>query len=167
MLWSRLKKSRQLTDFAGPVRAAVIFFVSCMVGCGSGASGPGTSMEAEHIGKVAQLIGDFKSANSGNNPKNIEDLKNWAINNGKAEEKDFLSTRDKKEYVIEPMAMMRGAGPGGEFMAQKMPVVLHEAEGKNGKKFVIQGTAPIGSEMSDEGLNSLTKGRANKQMSTR
>lgn len=164
---SRLTESRQFANSSGPVRAAAFLLISSIIGCGSGGSGPGTSVEAEHIGKVGQLIVDFKSANSGNNPKNIDELKNWAIQNGKAEEKDFVSTRDKKEYVIEPMAMMRGGGPGGEFMAQKMPVVIHETDGKNGKKYVVQGSAPVGSEMSEEGLKNLTKGRADKQMNSR
>src|SRR5207245_2287587 len=109
---------------------------------------------------------EFKSANAGNNPKNIEELKSWAIKNGKAEDKDFESTRDHETYVIEPMAMMRGGGTGGDmsFMAAKMPVILHEAKGKNGKKYVVQGSNPVGNEMTDDGLNNLTKGRADKNM---
>ncbi len=157
MALSCLKGFCQVADFAGPVKVAILLLVSCFVGCGGGGSGPGVSGEAEHIGKVGQLIGDFKSDNSGNNPKNIDELKDWAIKNGKAEEKDFVSTRDKKPYVIEPMAMMRGGGPAGDFMAQKMPVVLHEVEGKNGKKYVVQGSATLGTEMEDKGLDYLTK----------
>ncbi len=162
MTFSLLKRFRQESDITGRARIVVIFLASFVVGCGGGGSGPSTSTEAEHIGKVAVLIGEFKSSNAGNNPKNLDELKNWAIQNGKAEEKDFISTRDKKPYVIEPMAMMRGGGPSGEMgnmMAAKMPVILHEAEGKKGMKYVVHGTGSMGSEMPDAALENLTKGR--------
>jgi len=154
----------QITNFSGLLRVSVLLIASFMLGCGKGGSSLGSSEEAEHIGKVGALIGEFKSANLGHNPKNIEELKNWAIKNGKAEENDFVSTRDKEPYVIEHMAMMRGGGPTGSsgdmsFMAAKMPVVLHENKGKNGNKFVVQGSAPIGSEMTDESIQYLVKGR--------
>src|SRR5712692_3723269 len=104
MTFAYLKRFRQGADIVGAVRFSVLFLAATLVGCGGGA-GSTTSAEAEHIGKVGALIGEFKSANSGNNPKNIEQLKEWAIQNGKAEEKDFVSTRDNEPYVIEPMAM--------------------------------------------------------------
>jgi hypothetical protein len=165
MGFSYWKRFRQGAEFVGAVRISLLFLAAALVGC-KGESGSTSSVEAEHIGKVGGLISEFKSANSGNNPKNIEELKNWAINQGKAEEKDFVSTRDKEQYVIEPMAMMRGGGMGGDmsFMAAKMPVILHEAKGIKGKKYVVQGTTPVGTEMPDEGLNNLTKGRADKNM---
>jgi hypothetical protein len=152
-----LKRFRQGAGFVGAVRISVFFLAGALVGCGGG-SGATTSAEAEHIGKVGQLMSEFRSANSGKNPKNIEELKNWAVNKGKAEEGDFISTRDQQLYVIEPMAMMRdGAPPGIKMPAMKMPVILHEASGKNGMKFVIQGTGSLGSEMSEEGLKHLTQ----------
>ncbi|SRR5712692_10312158 len=162
MTFAYLKRFRQGADFAGAVRISVLFLALSLVGCGGGA-GSTTSAEAEHIVKVHALIGEFKSANGGNNPKNIEELKSWAVQNGKAEEKDFVSTRDNEPYVIEPMAMMREGSLGGDmrFMAGKLPVILHEAKGKNGKKYVVHGSGGQGSEMSDEGLNNLTKGRIN------
>jgi hypothetical protein len=160
------KRLAQGTNFVGLLRVSVLLMAAFTFGCGKGGSGGVSSEEAEHIGHVGALIGEYKSANAGNNPKNIDDLKNWAINNGKAEEKDFVSTRDKEQYVIEPMAMMRGGGPGGDmsFMAAKLPVILHESKGVKGKKFVVQGTSPLGNEMSDEGLNTLTKGRGDKNL---
>jgi hypothetical protein len=164
MRFSQLQRFRQCADFVGAARISVLFLAAALVGCGGGA-GSTTSAEAEHIGKIGALIGEYKSANSGNNPKNIEQLKDWAINQGKAEEKDFVSTRDKEQYVIEPMAMMRSGGMGDmSMMAGKMPVILHEAKGIKGKKYVVQGTTPVGTEMPDEGLNNLTKGRADKNM---
>lgn len=167
MTFAHRKQFSQTTNFAGLLRVSLLLAASMLFGCGKGGSGPGSSEEAEHIGHVGALIGEYKSANQGNNPKNIDDLKNWAIKNGKAEDKDFVSTRDKEEYVIQPMAMMRGGGPStgdNSFMAGKLPVILHEAKGRNGKKYVVQGSSPVGSEMSEEGLNSLTKGRSDKNM---
>jgi hypothetical protein len=140
-----------------------ILLLAQVLGCG-GKSGPTTSAEAEHIGKVGVLIGQFQAANAGNNPKNIDELQAWAIKNGKAEEQDFISTRDHEPYVIEPMAMMRGGQPGPATdmgaMASKLPVILHEAKGKNGRKFVVQGSASQGNEMDEDGLKYLTKGRS-------
>jgi hypothetical protein len=166
MKFAHRKRFSQPTKFAAFLRLSVLFLAAATFGCSKGGSGAGSSEEAEHIGHIGALIGEYKSANQGNNPKNIDDLKHWAIQNGKAEEKDFISTRDKEEYVIQPMAMMRGGGAGGDMsmMAGKMPVILHESKGKNGKKYVVQGSSPVGSEMSEEGLNSLTKGRSDKNM---
>ena len=86
-------------------------------------------------------------------------MKDWAIKNGKAEESDFVSTRDKEPYIIEPMGMTRMQGMDVGPMASKLPMIIHETAGKNGMKFVVQGSATLGSEMSDEGLKYLTKGR--------
>jgi hypothetical protein len=62
------------------------------------------------------------------------------------------------------MAMMRGGQPGPATdmgaMASKLPVILHEAKGKNGRKFVVQGSASVGSEMGDGALEYMTKGRS-------
>jgi len=158
MRFSYLKRFRQGADFAAAVRISVLFLVAALAGCGGGA-GSTTSPEAEHIGKVSALIGDFKAANSGNNPKNIDDLKNWAIKNGKGEDKDFISTRDKEPYVIAPMAA--GGMPEMGAMASKMPIILHEATGKGGKKFAVIGSGTKGSEMSEDAIKGLIKGRPN------
>jgi hypothetical protein len=158
----RLKRAFEPAGFSGPIGVVIVLFLAQVLGCG-GKSGPTTSAEAEHIGKVGELIGQFQAANSGNNPKNIDELKAWAIKNGKAEEQDFISTRDHELYVIEPMAMMRAGGqPGMNMgpMASKLPVILHEAKGENGKKFVVQGDDSMGSEMDDDALKYLTKGRS-------
>jgi hypothetical protein len=124
--------------------------------------GPTESTEAEHIGKVGQLATDFKASNHGNSPKNIGELKTWAIQSGKANDDDFVSTRDKEQYVLEPMSMSRGgagmANANNSPMASKTPVIIHEATGMKGKKFVIQGVSPTGSEMTEEGLKYLTHG---------
>ncbi|HEV3203898.1 MAG TPA: hypothetical protein VGY77_05930, partial [Gemmataceae bacterium] len=84
MTFASWKRFVQITHLAELLRLAVVFLASLILGCGSGGSGTGLSPEAKHIGKVGALIGEFKSANSGNNPKNIDELKNWAIKKGKA-----------------------------------------------------------------------------------
>jgi hypothetical protein len=164
MMFASFKRFARSTNFSGLLRVSVLLVASSLLGCGKGGSTSSSSEEAEHIGKVGALITEFKSANAGNNPKSIEELKTWAINNGKAEDKDFISTRDKEPYVIEPMAMMRG---GGGMMASKMPLIVHESKGVNGKKYVLQGTATVGSEMSEGGLNTFTKGRDDKSIKAR
>jgi hypothetical protein len=154
----RRKIAFSSTGLSSLVGFGAILLVALVSGCGSKA-GPSSSAEAEHIGKVGMLIGQFQAANAGNNPKNIDELKAWALKNGKAEEQDFISTRDHELYVIEPMAMMRMGGMDMGAMASKMPVILHEAKGKNNLKFVIHGSSSSGSEMDDDGLKYLTQGR--------
>ncbi len=161
MSW--LKRFHSVTDFSILHGIEILLLVCLVSGCGA-KSGPTTSPEAEHIGKVGELIGQFQADNAGSNPKNIDELKAWAIKNGKAEEQDFISTRDHEPYVIEPMAMMRMQGMGMGAMGSKLPVILHEAKGMNGLKFVVQGSASRGDEMDEDGLKYLTKGRANINM---
>ncbi len=141
-----------------PIRAFLLFLLGFAIGCG-GSQPPLESPEAAHIGKVAELVSEFKTANKGNNPKTIDDLKNWAVNAGKGDDKDFVSTRDHEPYVIEHQAMSRGRGGiTSAPMASQGPVIIHEATGKNGRKFVVRGVIPQASEMSDEGLQYLTHG---------
>ena len=64
-----------------------------------------------------------------------EELKAWAIKEGKAEDKDFLSTRDKEPYVV--------LYSGGAKPKKGSPPILLEAKGKDGLKFVVK----VGSEL--------------------
>jgi hypothetical protein len=142
---SSLKQAFRAIGASAPSGLGIALFLSFLSGC-VGKAGPSSSPEAEHIGKVGQLIGQFQAANSGNNPKNIDELKAWAIKNAKAEEPDFLSTRDHEPYVIEPMAMMRMQGMDMGAMASRLPVILHEAKGMNGLRFVVHGSGSMGDE---------------------
>jgi len=151
------KRPAVLSPRIGPTFLVLVTF---MIGCGH-RSGPTESAEAAHIGKVGQLVTDFKAANSGNNPKNLDELKNWAVKNGKGDDTDFVSTRDHQPYVIEPQAMSRGGDTTSMrtgTMASKGPLIIHEAQGKDGKKYVVQGVSPVGSEMTEDGLHYLTHG---------
>jgi hypothetical protein len=149
--------------FAWSVGFCAFLLISLVSGCG-GKLQKADSTEAAHIGKVGQILGQFKTAHQGANPKNIDDLRDWAIKNGKGEDSDFVSTRDKQPYVIEPMAMMRMQGMDMGFMASKLPVIVHETTGKNGMRYVLEGSSTLGSEMNEEGLKYLTKGKEMREM---
>jgi hypothetical protein len=131
------------------VRTATLFTFFLLVGAGCGSSsGPAGSTEGGHIKKVAALIPEFAAAHEGIPPANIEELKSWCVENGKAEDKDFLSTRDKEPYVVVVY-------DGGKPKKGTTPFV-HEATGKNGMKFMVNGGAVT--EISEQGLGYMTGG---------
>src|SRR5260370_15305282 len=103
------KRSNWRVAISPRIGTALLIPVAFIIGCGRGPA-PAESPEAAHIGKVGQLVTDFKVANSGNNPKNLDDLKNWAVKSSKCDDTDFVSTRDHEPYVIEPQALSRGGG---------------------------------------------------------
>src|SRR5438105_3668333 len=121
---------------------ALLLFFAMTDGCGGGTGGGSRDPEAVHLDKVGSLLTEYRSDHKGNAPAKLEDLKKWAIDNGKALDSDFVSTRDKETYVFQTM------GGGGH-------VMVREAAGKNGSKYVIisnsSGTAPA-EEMSESRL---------------
>jgi hypothetical protein len=127
----------------GPVIFLLGFLVGG-VGCSGRSGGGSRDAEAIHLDKVGTLLSEYR-AEHGNAPGKLDDLKKWAIDNGKAKDSDFVSTRDKEPYVLKTL----GSGGGGQ-------VMILEATGKNGSKFVIlsnsQNSAPA-EEMSDTRLN--------------
>jgi hypothetical protein len=128
----------------------VTFFALIVLGGTGCSSSSGSSSEAPHIQKVAALIPEFTKAHQGTPPANIEELKSWAVQNGKAEDKDFLSTRDMEPYVI-------AVTGGGKAKKGSNPMV-HEAKGKNGMLFMVNsGTGQV-SEISHQGLGYMTGG---------
>jgi hypothetical protein len=138
----------------------IFVLLSVVLGCGGkSGSGPSSSTEAEHIGKVGKLLTEYLSSHMGTDLLDIEELKKWAIAQEKADESDFISTRDKKPYVLEPMAMGGMPPPGVKLGRVRMPLILHEEQGKNGTKFAVPGNAMVGSEMTDQALKTLTHGR--------
>ena len=120
-----------------------ILFLFLGAGCGGGASKGSRDPEAIHLDKVGSLLTEYRSEHKGTAPAKLEDLKKWAIDNGKAQDSDFVSTRDKEPYVFQTM------GSGGHLM-------VREATGKKAGKFVIisnsSGTAPA-EEMSESRLS--------------
>ena len=123
---------------------AFLLFFAMTAGCGGGTGGGSRDPEAVHLDKVGSLLTEYRSEHKGNAPTKLDDLKKWAVDNGKAQDSDFVSTRDKETYVLQTL----GSGGGGQIM-------IREASGKNGSKFVImsnsQGTAPA-EEMSESRL---------------
>jgi hypothetical protein len=133
------------------VRAAGLFafmLLGVLVGLGVGGCGrshaPADNPEAGHIKNVAALIHEFATAHQGNSPANLDQLKSWALQNGKADDKDFLSTRDQEPYVMAANSK-KGSKP-----------IIHEAQGKNGMKFMVNTGSGLTSEISDQGLEYMT-----------
>src|SRR5438128_1487064 len=77
-----------------------LLFLAMTAGCGSGSGGGSRDPEAVHLDKVGSLLTEYRSDHKGNAPTKLDDLKKWAIDNGKAQESDFVSTRDKEAYVL-------------------------------------------------------------------
>jgi len=127
--------------FFKPIAFSLILLMS--VGCGSGGGGSSRDPEANHIDKVGSLLKEYRGEHNGSAPAKLDDLKKWAIDNGKAQDSDFVSTRDKETYVLQTI--------GG-----KTNVMIREATGKNGTRFVVvsnsAATAPA-EEMSESRLS--------------
>lgn len=125
------------------------FLLLPVLGCNS-SSAPPENAEAAHIKKAAAFIPEFATANNGIPPADIEELKKWAVENGKATDKDFVSTRDGEPYVIKVTG-------GGKPKKGSNPIV-HEAKGKNGMKYMVNSGAGVANEISDQGLGYMTGG---------
>ena len=111
---------------SGPCLVAGVAFLVCLIeGCAAGKPQQNeVNSEVAHIAKIPVLVRDFQAAHNNNLPKNIEDLKSWAVKKGKAEDSDFVSTRDGEPYVLTSMSA------GGR-------VVIHEKVGQEGQMYVI------------------------------
>jgi hypothetical protein len=104
--------------------------------------------EAVHIKKVAALIKEFEKAHDGNPPTDIDQLKSWAVQNGQAQDNDFLSTRDKEPYVI--------STSGGVKPKKGSSLIVHEAKGKNSMLFMANSGSGGANEISEAGLGYMT-----------
>ena len=111
------------------------------VGCGGGGQ-PNQTAEAIRLNKIGAICQEYKEAKK-TYPTTLDELKSWAVENGKATDADFKSSRDNELYVLEPMGMGGAAKKGG-------PVLIREATGKNGKKFVFTGVRA--EEMGDQSI---------------
>jgi hypothetical protein len=123
------------------VSIGLLLLVSGGIGCG-GAKGPSQSPEAVHIVKVSDLVEEFKTAHQNNPPADLEELKSWALKEGKAQESDFESTRDKQPYEL-----ALSAGTGKPKKGSQLSV--REATGKNGMRFMSTSGSGTASEMSE------------------
>jgi hypothetical protein len=107
-------------------------------GCGGGQTAD--SPEALHVTKVGEMCDDFAKAKKAY-PTSMEELQQWAVENGRGQEKDFKSLRDGEPYVLRAT---RGARP-----------MIHEAKGKDGKKYVYYPPTGKAAEMDNEGVEYL------------
>jgi hypothetical protein len=114
-----MSKSRiRAVAFSGLLVLAI-----CAGGCGKGSGGGSSSAEAQHMRHAAGLVGEYQQASKmKKRPAKIEDVRDWAVKEGKASEDDFVSTRDKEPYVI--AFTTRG-------------LVVHEQSGENGKCYML------------------------------
>jgi hypothetical protein len=103
-----------------------------LVGCSGGGGTTTSTPEGEHIKKIPGLVNDYKTAMK-KQPSSLEEVRDWAVKEGKAKEGDFVSTRDKELYGI----AFSGMG-----------VVVHEQTGKNGKCYILRmgGASEISAE---------------------
>src|SRR5881394_3625047 len=124
------------------IRVSLHILLGCVlvlseVGCGGG-GGDGQSWdatEAAHIENVGKLCEEFKKEHNGKNPANVDELKGWAVEKGKAQDKDFVSTRDGQAYVFVVSSPKNAS------------IMIHEAKGKNGRKFMLSGQGAMSREV--------------------
>jgi hypothetical protein len=115
--------------------AALVFAVT---GCFGGKNPSPNDPEAAHIIKVGDLVMEYETAHKAIPPANLDELKDWALNEGKALDKDFLSTRDNEPYVVEVS--------GGGKPKKGSQIMVYESTGKSGKKY----TSVAGSKQATE-----------------
>jgi hypothetical protein len=96
-----------------------------MVGCSRAPSADDFEKEKLHIINVAGLAGEYAMATK-KQATSIEDVKAWAIKEGKATEADFISIRDKQPYGL-------ASGMGG--------AIVFEQTGKKGRCYLFQAGA--------------------------
>jgi hypothetical protein len=136
------------------VSFCLLFLVSGLIGCkGGGPGSQGKDPEEAHIVKVAGLIKDYEDAHNGVGPGDLDQLKDWALKEGKAQDNDFVSTRDKQPYEI--------SVPGGK-PKKGVQVSVREAKGKNGLKFMASSGSTAATEMS-QGFFNYTSGETVKK----
>jgi hypothetical protein len=127
--------------FTSPLGLLVgLLLASGGIGCGGGKNPIASDPEVAHIVKVAELVKEYETA-KGIPPESIEQLKTWALKEGKAQDSEFVSTRDKEAYVLEV------SGGGKPMKGSQM--MVHEATGKNKKKFMAMGGSSVATEKDD------------------
>ncbi len=116
------------------------FLVISPLGCRRGSGGANEDPEQVHIRHVLALATEYTLANK-KPPASIDQLKQWAIKEGKANEEDFNSTRDKQLY---------GFSSGGMAGIQ-----VYEQSGKGGKVYISMQGGIV--EMTQEQAANMTK----------
>src|SRR5437868_4875881 len=91
-----------------------------LAGCGGPAS-PKQTKEEEHIRKIPGFVSGYSTAMK-KQPASLEEVRDWAVKEGKGTEEDFVSTRDKELYTI----AFTGMG-----------ISVRETTGKDGKCYML------------------------------
>jgi len=121
------------------ISAIIIFGLGAVAGCGNKSSGT-DDPEKVHIRKVVALSAEYSIATK-KQPTSLDDVKSWALKEGKASEDDFLSTRDKQPYGLAV------GGMGG--------IQVYEQQGKGGRCYMfLMGNV---ADMSQEQVANMTK----------
>jgi hypothetical protein len=107
------------------LRAFVLGFSLLTLAPGCGPRLPSFPPEVHHIKKAWSLCGAYKANHNGKLPKDIDEVKMWALQEGKATEDDFTSRRDKQPYKV-----MCTPPPMGF-------ILVFEQTGENGKRLVV------------------------------
>ena len=126
---------------------ALLAGLSAMVlgGCGYGPPAD-PAIQASNLKPLAVLYGQYAGQNRGQNPPNEQAFKAFVKSRVASQaEADalFISSRDKKPYVIRYGGASSVPGPG-----VPIPVVAYEQEGVSGKRYLA--TALGGVEEVDE-----------------
>jgi len=100
----------------------ILVLGAALTGCGRSGLDPDLSAEQKHIHHAVQLAGQYAQATK-KQPTSIDEVKNWAVKEGKGSADDFSSTRDKEPYVI---------------VAGQTGIILHEQNGKGGKCYLYR-----------------------------
>jgi hypothetical protein len=115
-----------------------LFLILFLTGCQGKSGSRDESAEAQHIGNAWNFCRQYADVKK-KRPDSIDDVKEWAVKEGKATENDFVSTRDKEPYGVAPSPM--GANQ----------VFVYEQTGKNGQCYMlVRGNA---TELSREDLD--------------
>jgi hypothetical protein len=105
------------------IPALILPLALANTGCGPAAPA-GSNLDATekaHLLHVVALATDYATANK-KQPASLEELKTWALKEGKGTEEEFNSTRDKQPYGL-------SSGMGG--------IQVYEQTGKGGKVYIF------------------------------
>ena len=127
------------------LRAFVLGVGLLLLAPGCGPRLPYFPPEIHHIKKAWSLCGAYKANHNGKLPKDIESVKKWAAQEGKASDEDFVSMRDKQPYQVYCTPPPMGF------------ILVHEQTGQDGKRLVVnQGGSAV--EVNEEEFQTLMKG---------
>jgi hypothetical protein len=143
-------------------RWAVLAVAICaLAGCNRGPTKESLATGEKQILKIATLYQDFRSAHQGRNPKDAQELKDWAKTLKKEEltkrgvdnlDEVFISSRDNQPYVlVKPEAAKPGQGG-------RPPMLwAYEQTGVDGKRMGV-GAMGNAFEMDEEQFKQYTSG---------